>query len=129
MYDLDTVAGYLADARVILLDKTPPYRYDDTSLIVALNLAILEARRLRSDLFTYKWHSKVPQYTANNGEPVPIEPQYRLPIVYGLVAHAMLRDEEDVPVERANSFLAKFQGMLTGVNVNPTVAARNTQQQ
>lgn len=128
MLDLHTVEGYIVDARTILQDKTPPYRYSDDSLLVALNTALLEGRRLRPDLFVYKHHTKVPHYEAISGETVPIEQQFRLPFVYGLVAHAMLRDEEDVPVERANSFLAKFQGMLTGIMVTPAAPTRPTQQ-
>jgi len=38
----------------------------------------------------------------------------------------MLRDEEDVPVQRANAFLAKFQNMLTSVLATPTAPTRPT---
>ena len=117
---------YVNDARTILLDTTVPPRYGDDDMLVALNVTLLEARRLRPDLFVYKHFNRVPMYGAVSGEAVPIEPQFRLPIVYGIVAHAMLRDEEDVPIERANSFLSKFQSMLTGIMVGPSAPTRQT---
>ena len=46
---LDTVQDYITDARVLLQDLISPYRYDDPSLLTALNVALLEARRLRAD--------------------------------------------------------------------------------
>jgi len=130
-FTLDSVESYVSDARTILLDRTPPYRYSDDTLLVALNTALLEARRLRPDMFVYKFGDRMPSFGAVSSEQVPIEPQLRLPIVYGLVAHAMLRDEEDVPVERANSFLAKFQNMLVGIfasPASPTIATPQQQQ-
>jgi len=121
---LETVYSYITDARTILLDNTPPYRYSDPSLLVAFNTALLEARRLRADMFVYKFGDRVPYYAAVSDQIVPIEPQLRLPLVYGIVAHAMLRDEEDVPVERANAFLSKFQNMLTNIYAGPAVPTR-----
>ena len=124
--NLDSVESYILDARTILLDKTPPYRYSDNSLLVAFNTALHEARRLRPDMFVYKFGDRMPSYATVSGEHVPVEFQLRLPVVYGLVAHAMLRDEEDVPVQRANAFLAKFQNMLTSVLATPTAPTRPT---
>jgi hypothetical protein len=123
-FTLDSVASYIDDARTILLDRTPPYRYDDNSLLLALNTALMEARRLRADLFVYKYGQSMPTFGAVDGEIVPVEFQFRVSIVYGIVAHAMLRDEEDVPTERANAFLAKFQNMLTNVLASPAVPTR-----
>ena len=123
---LVSVMDYINDARTILLDTTVPPRYSDDDMLVALNVTLLEARRLRPDLFVFKHFNRVPAYSAVSGDPVPIEPQFRLPMVYGIVAHAMLRDEEDVPIDRANSFLAKFQSMLTGIMVGPSAPTRQT---
>lgn len=121
---LETVYSYITDARTILLDLTPPYRYSDPSMLVAFNTALLEARRLRPDMFVYKFGDRMPYYAAVSDQIVPVEVQLRLPIVYGTVAHAMLRDEEDVPVERANAFLSKFQNMLTNIYASPSVPTR-----
>lgn len=124
---LVSVMDYINDARSILLDTTNPPRYGDDDMLVALNVTLLEARRLRPDLFVYKHWNKVPSFGAVSGERVPIEPQFRLPIVFGIVGHAMLRDEEDVPIERANSFIQKFQSMLTGITMAPAAPTRQTQ--
>ena len=123
---LVSVMDYVNDARTILLDTTNPPRYSDDDMLVALNVTLLEARRLRPDLFVYKHFNRVPSFVAVSGQYVPIEPQFRLPIVFGIVAHAMLRDEEDVPIERANSFLQKFQSMLTGIMVGPSMPTRQS---
>jgi hypothetical protein len=113
-FDLSTVQDYITDARTLLLDKIYPYRYGDDSLLVALNIALLDARRMRADLFVYKYGNKVPSYDAVTGEKVPIEPQFRKAIVYGLIAHAMFRDGDDVQDARANSFLGVMEYILTG---------------
>jgi hypothetical protein len=119
-FDLQTVEAYISDARTLLLDQIPPYRYSDTSLLVALNLALLEGRRLRPDLFVYKHGgARVPSYGAVSGETVPIEPQFRLGFVYGLCAHALLRDQEDVQDQRSNLFMGAFHDIIIGVRVTP----------
>jgi hypothetical protein len=113
-FDLSTVSDYLKDARTLLLDRVYPYRYGDDSLLVALNLALLDARRMRADFFVQKFGNQVPAYDAVTGEKVPIEPQFRKAIVYGMVAHALIRDEEDVQDARANSFQSVMEYILTG---------------
>lgn len=121
---LNTVAQLIADVRVLLLDKRQPYRYGDDELIVALNTALLEGRRLRPDLFVTRWGNNVPFYGEVSGEEFCIEPQFRLAFVYGITAQALMRDDEDVQDQRANSFLAKFQDMLVGIR--PTALSGGT---
>lgn len=118
-YNLATVKEYIEDARTLLLDRIEPYRYSDTSLLVALNLALLEGRRLRADLFVYKNALRVPKYTAVSGDEVPIEDQFRLAFVYGLCAHALIRDQEDVQDARSTIFMQTFHAILTGVTLPP----------
>lgn len=123
-FNLETVEGYIEDARTLLLDKISPYRYSDDSLLAALNLALLEGRRLRPDLFVYKHGGvKVPYYTAVSGDRVPIEEQFRLAFVYGLVAHAILRDTEDVQDARSNLFMQTMHDILIGVRLTPITGA------
>jgi len=117
--DLQSVDSYIKDARVILLDTVPPYRYSDISLVVALNIALQEGRRLRADLFIHDGRVRVPSFAAISGEPVPIEDQFRMAFIFGLCAHALLRDAEDVQDIRANMFMTAFQSMLTGVLIPP----------
>lgn len=119
---LNTVAGYLEDARAILLDQRQPYRYSNEDLLTALNTGFLEGRRLRADLFL----RGVPYFHKCDESPIPIEPQFRLAFVYATVAHALVREDEDIQDERAASFLGMFQDMLVGVRPRPPAGGRPT---
>ncbi len=131
--DLESVEGYVQNVRTLILDRVQPYRYSDTSILVALNLALLEGRRLRADLFVCRYGNKVPQFDAVSGETVPIEPQFRLAFVYGIAGQVLLRDEEDVQDARANTFMARFHDMLVGTHLTPisggTPAPQSNKQQ
>lgn len=110
---LNTVQSLIDDVRVLILDETQPYRYDNESLLVALNTCLLEARRGRADLFVTRWGgNSVPYYGEVTGEPFCMEAQFRLAFVYGTCAHALKRDEEDVQDERAALFEAQFYHIL-----------------
>jgi hypothetical protein len=109
----DTVQDYITDARVLLQDQVIPYRYADAELVVALNAALLETRRLRADLFI-GFMENIPQYLTNDDTTVPIEQPFRLPIVYGVCGHALMRDQEDIQDARASMFMKAFRVMLTG---------------
>jgi hypothetical protein len=104
---------------VLLQDQIAPYRYDDTSLLTALNVALLEGRRLRADLFVFndRCGGAVPAYAKNDNTLVPIEQQFRLAFLHGMVAHAIERDQEDVQDERAVWFLNVMSNILTGRNM------------
>lgn len=116
---LNTVQSLIDDVRTLLLDKTQPYRYTDPELIVALNTALLEGRRLRADLYVTRFGNEVPFYGQISGEQFCIEPQFRLAFVFGVCAHALLRDDEDVQDVRANDFLSRFNDILVGVRQAP----------
>lgn len=124
-----TVGGYLKDARTLLQDRVQPYRYSTKSLVRGLNLALLEVRRMRPDLLAY-YLDNVPQYDWEDAadqtagvdktnptwlETVPIEQQFRQAIVFGVVGHAMRRDQEDIEDERATADIMTFENMLTEV--------------
>ena len=117
--DLCTVQELVTDVRRLILDKIAPFRYDDDSIITALNIALLEARRLRPDLFVCRYGNHVPQFEAVSGDIIPVESQFRLAFEYGVCAHVLLRDEEDVQDQRANTFLERFHDMLVGVRPSP----------
>jgi hypothetical protein len=125
---LDTVEDYIADARTLLQDKVRPYRYDDPSLLVAFNVTLLETRRIRPDLFVFKHHDKVPAFTAVDSTDVNIEAPFRLALVYGLVGHAIARDQEEVQDSRSTMFLGAYYQILTGT-VPPSLRASNPQPQ
>lgn len=113
---LNTVADYIADARTLLQDKIPPYRYDDPSLLVALNVTMLEASRLRADLFVWNLGAKgqVQAFRAVDDTHVAIEPPFRLAVLHGLCGHAIERDQEDYQDARATIFLGLFSTGLVG---------------
>ena len=51
MAALDTVADYVNYARVLLQDQVnSPYRYPDADLLMALNMAFPEAKKLRPEM-------------------------------------------------------------------------------
>jgi hypothetical protein len=107
---LDTVGKVLDYSRILLQDTIEPYRYPTPQLIDILNFSLLDARRLRPDLFLAT-STQVPFYTDSN-EVLTIDQQYRLALVYFIVGHAQLRDEEDVQDVRAAAMLEKFSSML-----------------
>lgn len=113
---LNTIADYLKDARVLLQDTVLPYRYDDPSLLTAMNLTLLEARRLRSDLFVFNLtvNGQTQAFTEVDDTYVEMEPAFRLALLHGLVGHALERDQEDYQDQRASSFLQMFTVGLIG---------------
>ena len=109
-----TVSDILTDVRTLLLDTIGQNRYTDAELLVGLNTALLEMRRVRADLFLGHYKGRVPKFNANDGETIHIEAQFRLALVYGTLAHAILRDDEDVQDTRANAFENKMIRLLVG---------------
>lgn len=115
---LERVVDYYTDARVLLLDQIAPYRYDDPSLITALNVTLLEARRVRPDLFVYC--GDVQTYSTadiTSNTVVPLEMQFRLAILHGMVGHAIERDQEDIQDQRATTFLSVMSNILIGKGI------------
>lgn len=121
---LATVQDYITDARVLLQDTVDsPYRYADPSLLTALNVTLLDARRLRPDLFIGQFDT-LPQATAIDDTDIEIEAQFRLGILHGLVAHAFARDQEDVQDARSTLFMNVFNTILTGGAIPPLAKPR-----
>ena len=114
--ELNTVADYITEARVLLQDSTTPFRYDDASLLSALNLTLLESRRIRPDLFVYnhRYNGQAQAFTAVDDTYVDIEPQFRLGIAYGMTAHAYTRDQEDYSAEQATTFWSFYDAVMLG---------------
>jgi hypothetical protein len=113
---LNSVADYVADARTLLQDLIPDYRYNEASMLTALNVALLEARRIKPELFVYNWEvgGQVQSFKEVDDTYVDIEPQFRLALLHGLCGHALERDQEDVQDTRATAFLALFTQGLVG---------------
>ena len=124
---LETITDYINDCRTLLLDRTEPYRYDDDSLVTAMNVTLLEARRIRADIFVYNRlvnGSKVPSFIANDGSVLLMEEQFRLAILHGMMGHALQRDQEDIQDERAGAYMKIFSDMLLGVRPSSIASAQ-----
>ncbi len=113
MAHLDTVEKLIASARILLQDTVEPYRYPDTQFISVLNDAVLEARRLRPDLFLSGDTTTVPvEYTAA-GNAFNIELMFRTAFTYYMAGKVQLVDDETTQDTRATVFLNKFVAQLT----------------
>lgn len=113
---LATVAEYLASARQLLQDETSPYRYSDDDIVLALNLAIGEARRIRPELFQDYFFTSLPSYSsASPGTSVAIPDEYRLAFLYYVVGHTQLADQEDTTDARTSMLLNAFIAKLTSM--------------
>jgi hypothetical protein len=113
---LDTVQDYIDRARVLLLDQVAPYRYPTPDLVEALNMGVLEARRLRPELFRSSFRTSLPDFSDSNmTEQVPIDPQYRVAFVYYICGHAQLRDDENNQDSRSAAMLNKFVSQMLSI--------------
>ena len=106
------VSDYVNYARVLLQDTVAPQRYADNDLVAAFNLAIIESRRLRPDMWIGV--TSLPAYSGSDSTVVDthIDPQYQVAFVYYIVGMAQLRDEEPTQDQRAGIFLSRFTQML-----------------
>lgn len=116
---LETITDYITDGRTLLQDTLPPYRYADAELVTAMNVTLLEGRRIRPDLFIYRYgkpneRGRVQSFQANDGTLLDMEEQFRLAFLHGMVAHALERDQEDIQDERAATFMNIFNNILIG---------------
>lgn len=113
---LATVADYMSSARQLLQDEVSPYRYSDTDLVLALNLAIGEARRIRPELFQSYFFTDLPSYsTASPSADVDVPDEYRAAFLYYIVAHNQLADQEDTTDARTSMLLTAFRAKLTSM--------------
>lgn len=118
---LETVGQYLTEARRLLQDEYQPYRYGDDDLVDALNICLLEARRLRADLFLPAFDIPYADPAVDgDGDLAPavltqkiaFDPMYRQSIVYYIVGRMQLRDDEGTTDARAGALLTKFTSQL-----------------
>ena len=110
MATLDTVQKLITESRVLLQDTVAPYRYADAELIEALNIAVLEARRLRPEMFLGQYAS-LPSYSTP-ADTVALEAMYRPSFVYYMAGRMQLRDDEPAQDSRAAALLNKFVSQL-----------------
>lgn len=113
---LETVGQYLDEARRLLQDEyASAYRYPDKDLVEALNIGLMEARRLRPDLFLPLFDVPFVDTagTIDKTAKITLDPMYRPSLIYYVVGRAQLRDDEPTTDQRAGGLLQKFtQQML-----------------
>jgi hypothetical protein len=113
MAALATVQDYVTAARMLLQDKSVPYRYSDVDLLFALNTGLVEARKLRPDLFNLSGNcNEVDSYAVVDTTAVTFDAQYRMALVYYICGIAQLRDDESTQDTRAGGFLGMFRSSL-----------------
>jgi hypothetical protein len=115
---LDTLGQVVKEARRLLQDEVYPYRYGDGDLVDALNTAILDARRLRPDLFLPKF--VLPYYEASvspidMAQKFPVEPSFRPAFIYYIVGRMETRDDEQTQDGRAVAFLQTWRSQLVAL--------------
>ncbi len=112
---LDVVQDYTKEVRRILQDTVAPYRYTDDNMLSALNMGLLESRRLRPDLFASGLRSSVPAFTTVDATPVVMDVQYRVALVYYMCGQVQIMDEETTQDARATVFLNKFTSQMLNI--------------
>lgn len=113
MAALETVSDYISQARVLLMDAIPDYRYSDDELVTNLNMGLLEMRRLRPELMRSYFRSSIPSYSASSpSTAVAVDVQYRVALLYYICGMAQLRDDENTQDARATVFLNKFTAQM-----------------
>lgn len=121
MATLETVSDYVSDARTLLQDVITPYRYLDAELVIALNVTLIDTRRLRPDLFlgdgTTTTLDDVQSFDAVDTTVVVMDQGFRLAVLYGLLAHAIARDQEDIQDQRSAMFLKMWRDKLMGTDI------------
>jgi hypothetical protein len=111
MMALETVAKYVAAARVLLQDTVgSPYRYSDADLLAALSQSFPEAKLKRPDLFIV---TPLQDFTTVDSTVVVFDPMYRQALVYYMVGMMQLRDDEEVQDQRAAAFISMFNAKLS----------------
>lgn len=112
MATLDTVQKIVDRARFFLQDETAPYRYSDDDFVQALNLGILEAYRLRKDLFLTV-ETPTEYSSASMSAAITLAIEYRVALVYFTCGYVQMADEEDTQDARATVFINKGTSQLT----------------
>lgn len=103
---LDSTDQYIAAARVLLQDEQTVKRYTDPQLTDAFLMGVMEMRRLRPDIFL--------AFTDDDlGSVSTIDVQYRPFLVEYMVAHSLLREEEETAFQRGMAIKARLEVRLT----------------
>lgn len=113
MAQLSTVGDYIDESRRLLQDEQTPYRYPDKDIVEALNIGLMEVRRLRADLFLPSFTVPAPSSTTiDTAATIALDMMYRSALVYYIVGRMQLRDDEQGSDQRAGALLQKFVQQL-----------------
>lgn len=112
-----TFRTIIDDARVLLndevFDSTTVTRYTEAQLLGYARQALVEARRVRPDLFLSNLTAAFPVLSASSVVPMPEE--YHVCLTDYIVHRAELRDDEFAVDGRSAGLLQKFKAGLMGV--------------
>jgi hypothetical protein len=112
-----TFQNVMDDARIILNDQVselnPIPRYTEAQLLSYARSALIEARRVRPDLFLSNLTTSFASYTVSTT--IPISDDYLLPMVDYVVHRAELRDDEFAVDGRSATLYQKFKSGLLGI--------------
>jgi hypothetical protein len=115
-----SIDSAVANVRELLQDKQVPYRNATVEIVGVLNIALVEARKLRPDLYLPELASYEPSFfiEADLGlEPptaFPIDPMYFAAIVEYIVGYISMEDDEFAVGGRAVTLLNRFAQKLVG---------------
>ena len=114
---MTTFQQIINDARVVLndviVDETTVPRYTEPQLLGYARAALVEARRLRPDLFLSNMTAAFPVYAATDTVPIPEE--YNVPLTDYVIHRAELRDDEFAVDGRASAMFQKFKAGMVGL--------------
>ncbi len=116
-----TIGGLLLDARGILNDTVPTSggtRYSDADLIGAFNVAALQARTKRPDLFLFMgMRTPMLQYSMpkDQNTPFPFDQSIYPAFLYYIVGQSEMREDTFSDDSRATVMMNKFVSQLLGV--------------
>ena len=112
-----TFQQIMNSARVILndviLDDNTVTRYSEPELLEFARAALVDARKLRLDLFLSNMTGAFPTYLATDTVPIPEE--YVIPLVDYVIHRAELRDDEFAVDGRAATLYQKFKNGMVGL--------------
>jgi hypothetical protein len=119
------VSDYMGEARTLLQDTVPPYRYTDDVLLTSINAAMLEISRLRPDiLMDSKYQTRLnPAYNITDNVPpmftsatetqiVPVGPQYKMAVTFYIAGFTQMIDVEDTTDARGVAFMSMFKAAM-----------------
>jgi hypothetical protein len=109
--NISTLGGLLAQVRTLLqdTDAVGGYRYSDESIVTNINQSMMDAYRMRPDLFLATGFV-IPAFdTTLPNTAITIEPQYLPAFVYYVTGLTQARDDEQNQDARAMGFLKIFQ--------------------